>query len=126
MKLKWSIDHLYFYIVCFVMLITIIVGVTGLVRAGVDLLIPVPDAQIGRPFPVYEVPTGRDGEQSKLPKDVIEREVAEQNKINQEREIKNSSNSAMQNIFRSIAQLLVAFPVYLYHWRMIPLLQDDE
>lgn len=120
MKLKWSIDQLYFYLVCFVMLIVIIIGTTSLVRAGIELLIPIPQTNYTSPYPIYEKFPERIGEESKLPSAVIEQEIREQEKFNKEREGKSSFNSAMQQLFRGMAQLLVAFPIYLYHWRKIP------
>jgi hypothetical protein len=126
MKMKWSIDQLYFYLVCFVMLIVIIVGVSTLVRAGIDLLIPYPDSRWDNPAPVpgWEYKEGIPGgdSRSQLPADVIERELQEQDTFMAERSRKNSLNEAILSIFRGIAMLLVAFPVYIYHWRKIPIL----
>jgi hypothetical protein len=123
MKLKWSIDQLYFYLVCFVMLITIIVGVTSLVRAGIDLLIPVPETSIGRPYEQYPQPPPPNGTgetQSKLPREVIEREQSNWEELNKNSFRQNALNSTMLNLFRGLAQLFVAFPIYIYHWRKIP------
>ncbi|MDW7651857.1 MAG: hypothetical protein SCK29_14585 [Bacillota bacterium] len=124
MKLKWGIDQLYFYLVCFVMLITIIVGVTGLVRAGIDMLIPLPDQSTSRPYYEPKPVEPPDAASSQLTKELIEQELQNQ-KVHQENlEQRNSFNSAMLQLFRSLAQILVAFPVYLYHWRKIPLLDS--
>lgn len=124
MKLRWGIDQVYFYLVCFVMIITIIVGVTGLVRAGIDLIFPYPEGEWKSPWPrdpvEYRDPAGE--YQSTLPADVIEREVELQEQIIQERNRTNSRNESILSIFSGLALLLVAFPVYLYHWRKISLL----
>lgn len=121
MKLKWSIDQLYFYLVCFVMLIVIIIGITNMVQAGIELLIPIPETDYSRPYPpIYEKIPEREGAESQLPRDVIDRELSEQENFIKEREKRNSSNSAMLQFFRGLAKLLVAFPVYIFHWRKIP------
>jgi hypothetical protein len=119
MKLKWSIDQLYFYLVCFVMLITIIMGITGLVRAGIDIIVPVPDPTFSKPFRELG-PVTSDAEKSKLPAEIIESEIIKQEEYNSLRERNNVINQAMLQILRGLAQLAVAFPVYLYHWRKIP------
>lgn len=117
MKLKWSIDQLYFYLVCFVMLITIIIGITGLVRAGIEIIVPVPDTNFSKPI---REPVTSSGEKSLLPTEIIESEIIKQEEYNTQRERKNIFNQAMIQILRGLAQLAVAFPVYLYHWRKIP------
>jgi hypothetical protein len=125
MKLKWSIDQLYFYLICFVMLITIIVGVTTLVRAGIDLIIPYPESGRETPyFPkdYYEYKTPPGENPSQLPADVIERELKEQEEFMADINRRNNVNQAILSLFRGVAMLIVAFPVYLYHWRKIPLL----
>jgi len=117
-KLRWRINQLYFYIVCFVMLITMIVGITNLFRAGIDLLIPIPDMRIDRPVPVKEGQTGGE-EKTSLPAYIIEAELEKQHEFNKALEKSNVLNAAVQQIFRGLSQILVAFPVYLYHWRKI-------
>lgn len=118
MKLKWSIDQLYFYLVCFVMLITIIIGITGLVRAGIDIIVPVPDTTFSKPF--RELGPVTSGDKSQLPADIIEGEIYNQEEYISQRERNNVLNQAILQILRGLAQLAVAFPVYLYHWRKIP------
>lgn len=121
MRLKWSIDQLYFYLVCFVMLITMIIGVTNLVRAGIDLIIPYPDANWKQPGRiVYPEPPGNT--QSRLPQDIIERELEQHEEFMRERDRKNALHEAILSFARGFAMLVVAFPVYIYHWRKIPML----
>lgn len=120
MRLKWGIDQLYFYVVCFVMLITMIVGVTGLVRAGIELVIPIPEPSLDRPYESSYPKVDRIGdESSNLPKDVVEREIVKRDEFNRARDF----NYTMLRFFNGLAALLVAFPVYLYHWKKIPLLE---
>lgn len=121
MRLKWSIDQLYFYLVCFVMLITMIIGVTNLVRAGIDLIIPYPDANWKQPGRIdYPEPPGNT--QSRLPQEIIERELEQHEEFMRERDRKNALHEAILSLTRGFAMLIVAFPIYLYHWRKIPML----
>lgn len=118
MRLKWGIDQLYFYVVCFVMLITIIVGIISLVQAGIDLLLPVPNsARYEMPKPA---PSGYPN--STLPQEIIERELNMQQEQNTIQNKQNSFHTGMTRILGGLAQIIIALPVYLYHWRKIPLL----
>ena len=99
------------------MLITIIIGITGLVRAGIEIIVPVPDTNFSKPI---REPVTSSGEKSLLPTEIIESEIIKQEEYNTQRERKNIFNQAMIQILRGLAQLAVAFPVYLYHWRKIP------
>lgn len=120
MKLKWGIDQLYFYIVCFVMLITMIIGITGLVRAGIELAIPVPEQSLGRSYePSYPKMDSTEQVNSSLPKDVIDRELVKRDEFNRAQNF----NVTVMRLFNGLAALLVAFPVYLYHWKKIPLIE---
>ncbi|HHX73630.1 MAG TPA: hypothetical protein GX699_01850 [Firmicutes bacterium] len=123
MKLKWTLDQLYFYLVCFVMLITVIVGVINLVQAGVDLLLPVPEAGID-----YYAPKEIRNElysRSTLPDEIIEQELKAQQEFRQKQAQRQNLASALARLLRGAAQILIAVPIYLYHWRKIPLLQQD-
>jgi hypothetical protein len=124
MKLRFSASQLYFYLVCFIMLITVIVGLTNLVRAGIEVFLPVSGEgifykDIPRPAPFNE---NFSYQNSKLPSSLIEREIEAQQTYQQAQQKTNSLRQAIQQLFRGLSQVLIAFPVYLYHWRRIPLL----
>jgi hypothetical protein len=132
MKIRWSIHNIYFYLVCFVTLIMIIFGITQLFRAGVELLVPIPDMTPTKPYAIRQPgPVSPYGDSqvpwpnSMLPENVIEQELEYQQTFNTSRQKTNNINSAIQQLFRGLAFLLIAFPVYLYHWRKIPLLDRE-
>ncbi len=131
MKIRWSIHNIYFYLVCFVTLIMIIFGITQLVRAGIELMVPVPEMTrtgaypIRAPVPPYSEPRQDPWKNSRLPERVIEQELEQQEAFNINRQKENDLHNAIQQLFRGLASLLIAFPVYLYHWRKIPLLDRE-
>lgn len=119
MKLRFSISQLYFYLVCFIMLVTIILGLTNLVRAGIDILFPASRPAYLTVNPPRENPFYPE---SILPKQIIEQEIEAQRDHQQTMERTIAFNSAVQKLLQGLTQVLIAFPVYLYHWRRIPLL----
>ena len=120
MRLRLGLDQLFFYLVCFVMLMTLILGVVDVVRASINILLPIPEAAEGRPF--EPKPGTPETIQSKLPPDVIAKELQAQESFNKTQLTKNDFNSSMLQILRGLAQMFIALPVYLYHWRKIALL----
>ncbi|NLM45660.1 MAG: hypothetical protein GX200_02505 [Firmicutes bacterium] len=121
MKLKWTPDQLYFYLVCFIMLITVILGIINLVQAGIDLLLPVPEPDYYNPKEINNELYAR----STLPAEIIEQELEAQQEFRQTQAQKQNFATALSRLLRGAVQILIAVPVYLYHWRRIPRLQDD-
>ena len=120
MKRRWNIHQIYFYVVCFVTLIMVISGITSVVRAGIQMVIPIPD--IERPY--YDKPyvPGEVATKSSLPKEVIEEEIAKQQAFNDTQQKTYSFYNPLLMVINGLVQILVAVPVYLYHWRKIPLI----
>jgi hypothetical protein len=119
MKRRWNIHQIYFYVVCFVTLIMIISGITSVVRAGIQMVIPIPDAD--RPY--FDKPFVPGGEtKSSLPKEVIEEEIAKQQAFYDTQQKAYSFYNPLLMVINGLVQILVAVPVYIYHWRKIPLI----
>ncbi len=119
MKRKWSIHQIYFYLVCFVTLIMVISGITSVVRAGIQIVIPIPDSErsyFDRPMVELE----RYQANSALPKEVIEEEAARREAFNQSQNKSAAYYGPWLMVINGLIQILVAVPVYLYHWRRIP------
>ncbi|NLN06270.1 MAG: hypothetical protein GX167_01445 [Firmicutes bacterium] len=116
MKLKWTLDQLYFYLVCFVMLVTVIVGIINLVQAGIDLFLPVPEPDYYARKEIISELYAR----STLPAEIIEQELEAQQEFRQVQARKQNLATALSRLLRGAVQLLIAVPVYLYHWRRIP------
>ena len=122
MRLKWSIHQIYFYLVCFVTLIMLIVGITNIVRAGIELVIPIPETEYEYARPAPYNPRGNEGQESTLSKEVIEQEEAIRAAYGQKQKEEYSLHNPLRQIFNGFALIIVAVPVYIFHWRKIPLL----
>ncbi len=121
MKTRWSIHQVYFYLVCFVTLILIIVGITNMVRSVVQIAVPIPEME----GPVmYERPRVPEGNQieSTLPREVMDEEMARKKAYDENLNKNQALYRPLRMLMSGLAQILVAVPVYLYHWRRIPLL----
>jgi hypothetical protein len=101
---RFSLRSIYLYLVCFVTLLIVIFGAVNLVRSTVELAYP---------DPMYYGPVIPDREGTVDP--------AEQER--QERAIRDSQRrNAVLSLVTSGTFVLIAGPVYVYHWRRI---QDE-
>ncbi len=105
----WNIRTVYLYLVSFVTLIMLIVGTVNLIRAGVDFFYPDPGYYPG------PVELKMRYENQKVEPEVIEEQV----KLEVEREQQRQKHWRIKRLAESFAMLVVAAPIYLYHWRRI-------
>lgn len=98
---RWSLRNIYLYLVCLITLIMVIVAVVGLVRSSVELLYPDPGFY---PEPVKVEDGG-----------LTEEQIKEQ----REQQEASSRRYAILNLVGNAAMLVVAGPLYVYHWRKI-------
>jgi TRAP-type C4-dicarboxylate transport system permease small subunit len=103
-KERWSLRNIYLYLVCLITLIMVIIAAVNTVRAVAELIIPTEGDPYYRGAPLVEGEDGRDIE-------VVEKE-AELWRLEERRR-------AYLNLIGSVAMLLVAGPIYVYHWRKI-------
>jgi len=97
---RWSLRNIYLYLVCLITLVMVIVAAVGLVRSSVELAYPDPG--------MYSIPIEKVPGQTQA-------DLARQAKVARE----SSRRQAVLSIVGSLAMLLVAGPVYVYHWRKI-------
>ena len=110
---QWTARNIYLYLVCLVTLLLIIFAVVDTVKSLVELAYPEPSPGYGiRPV----MPTG---EQTQAPD---EAEVARQQQIQRQWSIRN----ALLNLVRNVTMLIVAGPIYFYHWRKIERMSDRQ
>lgn len=98
---RWSLRNIYLYLVCLITLIMVIVAVVGLVRNSVELFYPDPG--------FYPEPAKIEGEGL----------TEEQLEAQREQQEASSRRYAILNLVGNVAMLLVAGPLYVYHWRKI-------
>ena len=105
-KDRWSLRNIYLYLVCLITLIMVIVATVGVVRSTVELIYPDPG--------YYSAPVKDDG--------LSEEEAQKQ----QEYQEASSRRFAILNLVGNAAMLLVAGPLYVYHWRKIEVEHIDR
>jgi len=108
------IRHVYFYLVCFATLMMVITATVSLIMTTIDYLYPDP----------YYGPTIIDqkmrfSEMKKTNPAIsqadIEKQIAEERKL---QDLSMKRNRA-KNLARNFSLLVVALPIYIYHWRKI-------
>lgn len=100
---RWSLRNIYLYLVCLITLIMVIVGAVGVIRSGVELLYPEPTMM------------------EPLPKDESGKPAMTEEEWQRQQEIgrKSSLRWAIINLVGNVALVVIAGPVYVYHWRKI-------
>ena len=101
---SWSLRNIYLYIVCLITLIMVIVGAAGTVRTVVEFIYPDPGG--GMFFPSKVEPAKRDAEIAQF---------EEQQEIQRAQSTRQSALDLAGNL----ALVIIAGPLYVYHWRKI-------
>ncbi len=103
-----SLRSVYLYLVCLVTLVMAIVGAVGIARGAVDLAYPDPG------YYGFDAAYGPDGKST----------LTEEQQAARRRDAEASQRrQAVVGLVGSAALLLVAGPVYGYHWRRV---QDEH
>jgi hypothetical protein len=106
---RWSLRNIYLYVVCLITLIMVIVGAAGVVRTAVELAYPDPGAYFDPYAPV------------KVGGEMTEADIEEQ----QRRWQAQSTRQGVLDLAGNIALVVIAGPLYLYHWRKIEIEKDE-
>jgi hypothetical protein len=107
---RWSLRNIYLYLVCLITLIMVIVSVVGIVRDTVKLVYP----EVGY---YYETPVDKGGNSG-----LTQEEIDRQRQLDAER----AKQQAIYSLVGNAAMLLVAGPLYVYHWRKIEVEHVDR
>ena len=102
-KNAWSLRNMYLYLVCLITLVMVIFSAVGLVRSLVSLAYPDPGWYMAVPKSPEGVPQ------------VDPAEAARQ----QENQRQQAERQAVISAVGNGAMLLLAGPLYAYHWRKI-------
>lgn len=116
-NMAWDIRKTYYYLICFVTLIMIIVGSVQAVENTLDLVLP----QEGyRPSAIdvrmrYQDRGGEAGIDEPYTREELE-QMAEEEAETMERQARRL---ALRNLLGSLALICIATPVYFYHWKKV-------
>lgn len=120
MKLNWNLEHVYFYLVSFVSLILIIVGAVTLTQTAIAYITPVYEDY----GPLSPVAPSQDITlwEEEFGPEFVEAERSRYDQIAAD----NYNRRLIRDLVRGLAYIIVALPVYLYHWRKIPHLEIEQ
>lgn len=117
--MAWDVRQTYYYLVCFATLLMVIIGGVQVVQNGLDLALP---QEAYGPSPAdlemrLARPTPGGGE---APASVYTREELE-TMAHQERarNARQQRRGSLRSLLGSLALVLIAAPVYAYHWRWV-------
>jgi predicted permease len=114
MKLRWDIQHVFFYLVSFVAMILLIVGAVKLTQTAIEFLTPVPEEYKY----MFDDAAMQDWVERFGPA-LVQQEKDRFEAIARE----NNRRILLRNLIGALAYVTIALPVYLYHWRKIPHLE---
>ena len=118
MRIRWDLEHVYFYLVCFIALILVIFGLVNLTQTAIAYVTPGYD---------YYSPYGP----GELDRDLEQWEerfgvefVAEEKERYETLQEENQRRRLFRDLVSGLAFIGVAAPVYIYHWRKIGRLES--
>ena len=111
MRIRWDLEHVYYYLVCFVALILVIIGTVNLTQTAIAYVIPGYDyyglygpGELTRDMEQWEKWFGAEF-------------VADEKERYETLQEENQRRRLTRDLVSSLAFIGVAGPVYLYHWR---------
>jgi hypothetical protein len=107
--MAWDVRRTYLYLVCFATLLMVIIGGVQVVQRTLDLLMP-PEPYRPNLVEMHRGPAGIDTLYS-----LEELERRSDAQVEQERA--RMRRDALRGLLGSLALVLIAAPVYAYHWR---------
>ncbi len=120
MKIKWDLEFVYYYLVCFVALILIIIGAVNLTQTAIAFVIPGYDY-----YGLYgpgELTRDLDKWEERFGTEFIAEEKERYEALLEE----NSRRNLTRDLVSGLAFIGVAAPVYIYHWRRIGHLEAEQ
>lgn len=114
------IKTIYFYLVCFVALMTVVFSTADLINIALKTWIftkaDTNDYYYG---PAITCPTPMDKSLSETTTAQIKADCEKQQKINEEQSENNRIAQKQSNVVRDISLIVVGIPLFLYHWRIV-------
>ena len=98
---RLNLRNAYLYLVCLITLVVSLFAAGSLVRSAVGIFYPDPGY-----YGYYEAPPGED---------ISDEEIARQQELNEQ----SQQRQEVLSLVGSATTLLIAGPLYLYHWRRV-------
>lgn len=106
----WDIRRIYLYLVCFATLIMMIVGTVQIIQSVVDFAMTPPKEFAPKTVRYEEL-----SKNTKMTKEEIDKQIKEEEARFEE----NQRYYRIRRLIENLALIVVASPVYIYHWRKI-------
>lgn len=114
--MAWDIRSTYFYLVCFATLLMVIIGTVQVVQHSLDLVLP---AETYRPS-VLDMEMRYRGRAGEAEPSAYTREELEAMAAEEEARMRQQQRRGnLRGLLGSLALVLIAAPVYVYHWRRV-------
>ena len=120
MKIRWDLESVYLYLVCFIALILIIIGAVNLTQTAISSITPGYDYY--GPYGPVEPTRELNQWEERFGTDFIEEEKARYENLQEE----NSRRRLIRDLVSSLAFLVIGSPVYIYHWRKVSKLENNN
>lgn len=115
--MAWDVRQTYYYLVCFATLLMVIIGTAQAVRNTLDLVLPT-DPYTPSALDLRERYGPRPGVAAEDPAYTRE-ELEEMAREEAERQRRQQHRNDLRNLLGNLALVLIAAPVYVYHWRHV-------
>ena len=126
--MSWNIRSVYYYLVCFATLLMLVFGTVQIANHVLNLVLP-PDTYGPSAIDMYERVRARPMQPNQpgaladtLSEETLKRMAEEEN----ERIRRMQRRSDARGILHSLALVLIAGPVYLYHWRRVRRTEEED
>ena len=113
--MAWDVRQTYFYLVCFATLLMVVIGVVQSVRAGLDLALP----EEGYRPPLFEMHTQMQARLGQADSTFTREELQQMADEEAARQERMARRRALRQLLGNLALVLIAAPLYLYHWRQV-------
>ena len=113
--MAWDVRQTYYYLVCFATLLMVVIGVVQSVRAGVDLALP----EEGYQPPIFEMHAQVQARFGMADSTYTREELQQMAHEEAARQARIMQRRALRQFLSSLAFVLVAAPIYFYHWRRV-------
>lgn len=114
--MSFKVREFYYYAICFVTLIICIFAAAQLVDTIAEMFYPYPEHTPSK-IELYQMKERMNSDS--IDNETIKQWVEEERQIRTEREIKARQHRFAKELARSLAFLIIAIPLYIYHWRRV-------
>lgn len=114
--MKWSARSVYFYLVSLIMLITLVFGTASFVNNVIDMFDP-GRAFIDKPAQEQMIKERLRREYPNATEEEIARWAKDEAETNYQNQLRQDMYYRVRRLIQSAVLILIAFPIYRYHWR---------